>query len=90
MFRTTPGGSWGSQGMIAFENFAGATISQQVSDAGGTPHPLTRLEKGEVSHAWPEFLPGGKAVLFAVAWVTAIGPTGRSLSSRLAPANGGT
>jgi WD40-like Beta Propeller Repeat len=26
---------------------------------------LTRLEKGEFSHRWPEFLPGGKAVLFA-------------------------
>ena len=38
---------------------------QQVPDAGGTPQPLTRLEKGEISHRWPEFLPGGKAVLFA-------------------------
>ena len=36
-----------------------------MSDAGGTPQPLTRLEKGEISHRWPEFLPGGKAVLFA-------------------------
>jgi serine/threonine-protein kinase len=58
------GGSWGSQGTIIFENFTGGPL-QQVSDAGGTPQPLTRLEKGEVSHAWPEFLPGGKAVLFA-------------------------
>src|SRR6202043_4122011 len=28
---------------------------------------LTHLEKGAVSERWPEFLPGGKAVLFAVA-----------------------
>ena len=35
-----------------------------MADAGGTPQPLTRLEKGEISHRWPEFLPGGKAVLF--------------------------
>jgi len=35
-----------------------------VSDAGGAPRPLTRLEKGEVSHGWPEFLPGGKRFLF--------------------------
>ena len=58
------GASWGSQGMIAF---APTTVSalQQVPDAGGAPQPLTRLEKGEISHRWPEFLPGGKAVLFA-------------------------
>jgi serine/threonine-protein kinase len=36
-----------------------------MSDAGGTPQPLTRLEKGEFSHRWPEFLPDGRAVLFA-------------------------
>jgi eukaryotic-like serine/threonine-protein kinase len=36
-----------------------------VSDAGGTPQALTRLEKGETDHDWPEFLPGGKTVLFA-------------------------
>src|ERR1700737_1960134 len=59
------GASWGSQGMIAFEP-AGAEALQQVADAGGTPHPLTRFETGEISHRWPEYLPGGKAVLFAV------------------------
>ena len=58
------GASWGSLGTIIFENFAGGPL-QQVSDAGGTPQPLTRLEKGEISHAWPEFLPDGKVVLFA-------------------------
>ena len=58
------GASWGSQGMIAFspQNVA---VLQQVSDAGGTPQPLTRFEKGDISHRWPEFLPDGKAVLFA-------------------------
>ena len=60
------GASWGSQGMIAFAPTAVSAL-QQVSDAGGTPQPLTRLEKGETSHRWPEFLPGGKAVLFAAA-----------------------
>ena len=58
------GASWGSQGMIAFGPEASSGL-QQVSDAGGVPRPLTRLEKGENSHGWPEFLPGGKAVLFA-------------------------
>src|ERR1700676_117120 len=38
---------------------------QLMSDAGGAAHPLTRFEKGEASQRWPEFLPGGKAILFA-------------------------
>jgi hypothetical protein len=60
-----PGGaSWGDQGMIAFSP-TGVGVLQQVPDAGGTPQPLTRFEKGEASHRWPEFLPGAKAVLFA-------------------------
>jgi eukaryotic-like serine/threonine-protein kinase len=58
------GANWGSQGMITF---APQNISaiQQVPDAGGTPQPLTRFEKGDASQRWPEFLPGDKAVLFA-------------------------
>ncbi len=38
----------------------------QVSDAGGAQQPLTRIEKGETSHAYPDILSGGKAVLFSV------------------------
>jgi Tol biopolymer transport system component len=58
------GGSWGGQGTIAFAP-AAVSVLQQVSDTGDTLQPLTHLEKGENSHRWPEFLPGGKAVLFA-------------------------
>jgi Tol biopolymer transport system component len=58
------GASWGSQGLIAFAPFSGLPL-QQVSDAGGNPQPLTRLDKGEISHRQPDFLPGGKGVLFA-------------------------
>jgi len=51
-------------------------VIQQVSDAGGTAQPLTRFDKGEATHRWPEFLPGGKSMLFAGGpttgnWVTA-------------------
>jgi eukaryotic-like serine/threonine-protein kinase len=60
------GASWGSQGIIAFAPST-ASVILQVSDGGGASQPLTRLAKGEVSHRWPEFLPGGKAVLFAAA-----------------------
>ncbi len=58
------GVSWGSQGTIAF-SAATSSFLQQVSEAGGEPQPMTRLEPGEVSHRWPEFLPGGKTLLFA-------------------------
>jgi serine/threonine protein kinase/Tol biopolymer transport system component len=60
-----PGGaSWGNNGMIAF---APSIVSPllEVPDVGGTPQLLTRFEKGEITHRWPEFLPGGKAVHFA-------------------------
>jgi hypothetical protein len=50
--------------MIAFTPTANVSALRQVSDAGGTPQLLTRLEKAETSHRWPEFLPGGKAFLF--------------------------
>jgi Tol biopolymer transport system component len=63
------GGSWDSQGMIAFSPTQVSAL-QQVSDAGGTPQPLTRREKREVTQRWPEFLPGGKAVLFAASATT--------------------
>jgi Tol biopolymer transport system component len=62
---TTAGGaSWGSQGIIVFTPQNVSSL-RQVQDAGGAPQPLTRFEKGEVSHRWPDFLPDGKAVLFA-------------------------
>jgi serine/threonine-protein kinase len=58
------GASWGSQGTIIFSSL-GVGPLMQVSDAGGVPQPVTHLEKGELGHRWPEFLPSGKAVLFS-------------------------
>jgi len=59
------GASWGSQGMIVFVPTRASSL-QIVSDAGGTPRPVTEIaKKDESSHRWPEFLPGGEAVLFA-------------------------
>jgi len=57
------GASWGSQGTIVFSH-GGATTLRQMPDAGGASQPLTRVEAGETSHRWPEFLPGGSAVFF--------------------------
>jgi serine/threonine protein kinase/Tol biopolymer transport system component len=58
--------SWGSNNMIVTVPATDPTNLLQVSAAGGTPQPLTHLEAGEMSHAWPEVLPGGKAVVFTV------------------------
>ena len=62
------GASWSGQGMIAFSNFFAGFL--QVPDVGGTPEPVTH-ERGDISQGWPEFLPGGKAVLFAASPDTA-------------------
>jgi aminoglycoside phosphotransferase (APT) family kinase protein len=59
---TNYGASWGSQGMIVFA--PDLTGFQQVAEGGGAPQPLTHLEKGDVTHTAPKFLPSGKAVLF--------------------------
>jgi Tol biopolymer transport system component len=59
------GGDWGEDGTIVFTKDTGSALSK-VSSAGGTPQPLTALDKqtGEATHRWPQMLPGGKAVLF--------------------------
>jgi Tol biopolymer transport system component len=64
---SNPGGaSWGSQGIIAFAPTQVGAL-QQMQEAGGTPQPLTHFEKADATHRWPEFLPGGRALLFAAA-----------------------
>ena len=57
------GGSWGEDGNIvaALDGLSGLS---RVPSSGGTPAPLTELGQGEVTHRWPQILPGGKAVLF--------------------------
>jgi Tol biopolymer transport system component len=59
------GASWSEDGAIVFAPFNRVALSK-VSSAGGTPEPLTTLDKraGEVTHRWPQVLPGGKTVLF--------------------------
>ncbi|MGH9254307.1 MAG: hypothetical protein ACRD3C_07030, partial [Vicinamibacterales bacterium] len=61
------GGSWGTDGNIYF---AATNISgiSKVSANGGTPTDVTRLDRatGEVSHRWPQVLPGRGAVMFTV------------------------
>jgi Tol biopolymer transport system component/predicted Ser/Thr protein kinase len=57
------GASWGEDDNIVVAlNLLGPL--SLVSAAGGTPRPLTMLRAGEASHRWPEFLPGGEAIVF--------------------------
>jgi serine/threonine-protein kinase len=61
---TFHGGAWGEDGFIvaALGNSSGLS---RVPENGGSPQPFTKLENDEVTHRWPQFLPGRKAVLFS-------------------------
>jgi serine/threonine-protein kinase len=61
------GGTWGADDTIYFAPFNTSGV-WKVSAGGGKPQeviPLNR-SKGEVSHRWPQILPGRKALLFTV------------------------
>jgi serine/threonine-protein kinase len=61
------GGSWSASGLILFAAATGSGISV-VPESGGAPRQVTTLdiEKGEFSHRWPEWLPGGRTFLYTV------------------------
>ena len=58
------GGWWAEDGSIVFQPAASGEGLSRVSSAGGTPVPLTKLGAGEVTHRWPQVLPGGRAVTY--------------------------
>ena len=66
------GATWGDDGSIIFATSATSTGLQRVSSAGGEPTVLTKpnRERGEGDHLWPQFLPGGHAVLFTITAAT--------------------
>jgi serine/threonine protein kinase len=56
------GGSWSEDGSVAFVH---SRVIFRIPSAGGTPIPLTQLDNAKYGrHRWPQFLPGGKALLF--------------------------
>jgi hypothetical protein len=61
----TGGADWGPDETIVFSS--GAAL-MRVAATGGTPEPLTQLDKakGETGHIRPQFLPGGREILFTV------------------------
>jgi Tol biopolymer transport system component len=59
------GAAWGDDDTIVFSGDKGL---MRVSAAGGTAEPLTATDgaKGEARHAHPQFLPGGRQLLFTI------------------------
>jgi serine/threonine-protein kinase len=57
------GGSWGEDGTIVAA-LGTLTSLSRIPESAGTPMSITTLAPGEVSHRWPQVLPGGAAVLF--------------------------
>jgi hypothetical protein len=65
------GGGWADDGSIYVNTDTQGGL-MRVSESGGSPTPVTTLAAGEVTHRWPQILPGGKALLFTVN-TTAVG-----------------
>jgi serine/threonine protein kinase/Tol biopolymer transport system component len=59
------GGSWGEDGTIIFPRQFTSQL-YRVPATGGTPVEATHLDtaRTEITHRWPQFLPGGKSVIF--------------------------
>jgi Tol biopolymer transport system component/predicted Ser/Thr protein kinase len=58
------GASWGDDGNIVATLDGRYGGLWRVSSSGGAPVPLTKLNPGEVTHRWPQVLPGSQAVVF--------------------------
>jgi Protein kinase domain/WD40-like Beta Propeller Repeat len=60
------GGTWGGDDYIVAALGANGVGLSRVSANGGSPAPLTELdhERSEVTHRWPQVLPGSRALLF--------------------------
>ncbi len=58
------GAHWNAEDTIAFGTLRGGI--QRVRASGGTPEPLTTLGAEDFRHSLPEFLPGGRHLLFHI------------------------
>jgi eukaryotic-like serine/threonine-protein kinase len=60
------GSTWGDAGVIVYTPSNSAPLYRIPESPGGTPVPVTRLDKLHSSHRFPSFLPNGKQFLFLV------------------------
>ena len=58
------GASWGEGGTIVYSLARERGGLWRVSSQGGLPRSLTRLDGKVSDHRWPQFLPGGRAVVY--------------------------
>jgi serine/threonine-protein kinase len=58
------GAAWGPDGTIVYAPSVFSPLVR-IPAVGGTPAPVTKLDPGkERTHRWPQWLPGGRSVLF--------------------------
>lgn len=57
------GMDWGDKDTIVFATATGGI--QKVSSKGGNPETITQLSENELTHRWPQALPGGKVLYVA-------------------------
>lgn len=62
------GGTWNEEGTVVFATANESSGLWSVSASGGDPVMLTKpnQQAGEGDHEFPEFLPGGRSVLFTI------------------------
>jgi hypothetical protein len=72
---TPRGASWGPDDTIVFTPTLRMSSLMRIPAAGGTAEKLTQLNTDlkEVTHRWPEILPGGKALVFVIGEAKDIG-----------------
>jgi Tol biopolymer transport system component len=58
------GGAWGEDGNIVYMPVAASGPLIRVSVAIGTSGAATKLVGGEITHRWPQILPGAKAIMY--------------------------
>jgi Tol biopolymer transport system component len=65
---TLQGGTWNQKGDILMGVMGGGNPLFKVSAGGGTPVPVTTLDRanGQLGHFWPHFLPDGDHFLYTV------------------------
>jgi serine/threonine-protein kinase len=61
---TGRGASWSENGEIIFTPDVQSRLMRVAAVGGSAPVPVAEFLPGEISHRWPQVLPGGKAVLF--------------------------
>ena len=90
----TAGASWGKDGFIyadASSSSLGGGLLRVEAKLGAVPTAFTTLDtaSGEADHTWPDVLPNGKGVIFAVVFNAPKGQTGSTSSIAVAERTSG-